>query len=81
MLGFDGAGQTAKRYAFYDAALVDLKFHHEGQGTQGQQAATHLELHFAPAAVELDGQHIEAYSVIPWPTDPPTSFRACLRAN
>ena len=26
--------------------------------------------------MELDGQYLEAYSVISWPTDPATSFRA-----
>lgn len=46
---------------------------------KGQQAATRLELHFAPAAVNLDGHHIEAYSLIPWPTDPQTSFRALTK--
>ena len=75
-LGFDGVGQTARRYAFYDAALVELLFLFDGRGTRGKQAATGLELHFSPAAVDLDGQHIEAYSVISWPTDPQTSFRA-----
>ena len=79
LLGFDGAGQTARRYAFYDAALVELIFHYDGRGTQGQQAATGLELHFAPAAVNVDGQHIEAYSVIPWKTDPQTSLRALTK--
>lgn len=79
VLGFDGEGRTAKRYAFYDAALVELLFHHDGRGTAGKQAATTIELHFAPAAVDLDGQHIEAYSVIPWKTDPQTSSRALTK--
>ena len=79
LLGFDGQGHTARRYAFYDAALVELIFHYDGRGTQGKQATTRLELHFSPAAVDVDGQHLEAYSVIPWKTDPQTSFRALTK--
>jgi hypothetical protein len=48
VLYFDGAGHTARRYAFYDAALVRLAFRHDGRGTTRRQAATEVELHFAP---------------------------------
>jgi hypothetical protein len=79
VLFFEGEGQTARRYAFYDAALVWLEFGYDGRGTAGKQAATHVELHFSPATVEVDGQRIEAHSIIPWETDPQTSFRALTK--
>jgi hypothetical protein len=78
-LFFEGAGQTVKRYAFYDAALVQLDFRYDGKGTSGQQTAVQVELHFSPATVEVDGQCIEAHSIIPWQTDPQTSFRALTK--
>jgi hypothetical protein len=72
VLFFNAEGRTAKRYAFYNAVLVELTFHHDGKGPAGRQAATHLELHFSPATVEVDGQRLEAHSVIPGqPTCPP----------
>lgn len=79
VLFFNAEGHTAKRYAFYNAALVELRFHHDGKGTASRQAATHLELHFSPATVEVDGQRLEAYSVIAWETDLPTRFRALTK--
>jgi hypothetical protein len=79
MLFFEGEGQTARRYTFYDAALVWLEFRYDGKGTGSKQAATQVELHFSPATVEVDGQRIEAHSVIPWETDPQTSFRALTK--
>jgi hypothetical protein len=79
MLFFESEGQTARRYTFYDAALVWLEFRYDGKGTAGQQAATQIELHFSPATVEVDGQRIEAHSIIPWETDPQTSFRALTK--
>jgi hypothetical protein len=79
LLFFDGVGQTAKRYAFYEAALVWLEFRYDGRGTAGEQAATQVELHFSPATVEVDGQRVEAHSRIPWKTDPHTSFRALTK--
>ncbi len=79
MLFFEGEGQTARRYTFYDAALVWLEFRYDGKGTAGQQPATQVELHFSPATVEVDGQRIEAHSIIPWETDPQTSFRALTK--
>lgn len=79
VLFLNEAGHPAKRYAFYEAALVWLEFRHDATGTAGRQTATEVELHFAPATVEVDGQRIEAYSVIPWKTDPQTSFRALTK--
>ena len=79
VLYFDGQGHTARRYAFYDAALVSLEFRHDGRGTSSRQAATEVELHFGPATVDVDGQRIEAYSRIPWKTTPQTSFRALTK--
>jgi hypothetical protein len=79
MLFFEGEGQTARRYTFYNAALVWLEFRYDGKGTAGKQAATQVELHFSSAAVEVDGIRYEAYSVIPWETDPQTSFRALTK--
>ncbi len=79
MLFFESEGQTARRYTFYDAALVWLEFRYDGKGTAGKEAATQVELHFSPATVEVDGQRIEAHSIIPWETDPQTSFRALTK--
>ncbi|RZK26936.1 MAG: hypothetical protein EOO63_14110, partial [Hymenobacter sp.] len=79
VLYFDAGGCTAKRYAFYKAALVELQFHHDGKGPAGRQAATHLELHFSPATVDVDGQGLGAHSVIAWETDLPTRFRALTK--
>ena len=79
VLYFDSQGRTAKRYAFYDAALISLEFRYDGRGTQGKQAATQVELHFSPATVEVDGQRLEAYSRIPWKTNPQTSFRVLTK--
>jgi hypothetical protein len=73
---FKNEGITAKRYTFYDAALVELQFHYDGKGTAGKQTATQVELHFSAATIELDGIRLEAHSVLPWETDPQTSFRA-----
>jgi hypothetical protein len=81
VLYFNAQGRTAKRYAFYNAALVELTFHHDGKGMASRQAATHLELHFSPATVDVDGQRLEAYSVIPWETDVHTSFRALTKPS
>jgi hypothetical protein len=79
VLYFDDAGRTAKRSAFYNAALIELTLYHDGKGLTGQQAATYLELHFSPATVDVDGQRLEAHSVIPWETDLRTSFRALTK--
>jgi hypothetical protein len=79
VLYFNAEGRTVKRYAFYNAALVELRFHHDGKGMANRQAATHLELRFSPATVDIDGQRLEAHSVIPWETDLPTSFRALTK--
>ncbi len=75
---FQGTGQTAKRYTFYDAALVYYDCRLEARG-QHQQAALVTTLHFSAATVEVQGQRVEAYSVIPWRTDPATSFRALTK--
>lgn len=79
VLFFTEQGQTAKRYAFYEAALVGLQVRYDGQGTAGQQPAIQVELHFSPATVEVDGQRVKAHSIIPWDTDPQTSFRALTK--
>ncbi|HEX8659698.1 MAG TPA: type VI secretion system tube protein TssD, partial [Hymenobacter sp.] len=79
VLYFDNQGRTAKRYAFYDAALISLEFRYDGRGMQGKQAATQVELHFSPATVEVNGQRLEAYSRIPWKTNPQTSFRVLTK--
>ena len=76
---FKNQGITAKRYTFYDAALVWLEFRHDGRGTAGRQSATQVELHFSAATIELDGIRLEAHSVIPWKTDAQTSFRALTK--
>jgi hypothetical protein len=81
VLYFDAEGRMAKRYAFYNAALVELRFYHDEKGLASRQAATHLELHFSPATVDVDGQRLEAHSVIPWETDVHTSFRALTKPS
>lgn len=73
---FQNEGITAKRYTFYEAALVELKFHYDGRGTAGKQKATQIELHFSAATIDVQGVRYEIYSVIPWKTDAGTSFRA-----
>jgi hypothetical protein len=74
ILYFNAEGRTAKRYAFYNAALVELTFHHDGKGLANRQAATHLEMHFSPATVNVDGQRVAAHSVIPWKLTCPPAF-------
>ncbi len=76
---FKNAGITAKRYTFYDAALVWLEVRHDGKGTAGKRSATQIELHFSAATIELDGIRLEAHSLIPWETDAQTSFRALTK--
>lgn len=75
---FQQEGITARRYTFYDAALVALTFRHDGRGAD-RQAATQVELHFSAATIELNGIRLEAHSLIPWATDAPTSFRALTK--
>ncbi|WP_046243446.1 hypothetical protein [Hymenobacter terrenus] len=75
---FHGTGQTAKRYTFYNAALVYYDCRLEARG-QHKQAALITTLHFSAATVEVQGQRVAAYSVIPWRTDPATSFRALTK--
>ncbi|GAB3635238.1 hypothetical protein GCM10027422_08280 [Hymenobacter arcticus] len=73
---FQNEGITARRYTFYDAALVALTFRHAGTGSASRQTATQVELHFSAATIELDGIRLEAHSLIPWQTAARTSFRA-----
>ena len=72
---FGGEGQTARRLTFYDAALVHYQTRFSARG-QNREASLETELHFSAATVEVQGQRLEAHSVIPWVTDAATSFRA-----
>ena len=76
---FQNEGITAKRYTFYDAALVFCECRYDGRGKGGKQPALVVELHFSAATIELDGIRLEAHSLIPWPTDKDTSFRALTK--
>lgn len=76
---FKNEGITAKRYTFYDAALVYCQLRYDGKGQAGKQAALQVELHFSAATIELDGIRLEAHSIIPWETDAQTSFRALTK--
>lgn len=76
---FQNEGITAKRYTFYDAALVYCQLRYDGKGKAGQQPALQVELHFSAATIELDGIRLEAHSLIPWETDAQTSFRALTK--
>ncbi len=72
---FEAEGQKAKQVTFYDAALVHYQSRLDARG-QGREAALVTELHFSAALVEVQGQRVQAYSIIPWATDAATSFRA-----
>ncbi|WP_156175992.1 type VI secretion system tube protein TssD [Hymenobacter terrenus] len=78
LIFFKGTGQTAKRYTFYNAALVYYDCQLEARGQHGQ-AALVTTLHFSAPTVEVQGQRVETYSVIPWRTDSATSFRALTK--
>jgi hypothetical protein len=76
---FQSEPSTAKRYTFYDAALIHLGFRHDSKGTTNRQAATEVELHFSAATIEVHGIRLENYSLIPWATSPATSFKALTK--
>lgn len=78
LIFFQGVGQTAKRYTFYNAALVHYECRFDARGRDGQ-SSLEVELHFSAATVDVQGQRIESYSTIPWATDAETSFRALTK--
>jgi len=78
ILFYHEEGQIAKRLTFYDAACVHHELRFDARG-QGKGPSLEVEIHFSAAAVDVDGQYIEAHSRIPWPTDQVTRFRALTK--
>jgi hypothetical protein len=75
---YQGEGQTAKTLVFYDGACVHYECRFDARGHAGQ-SSLEVDIHITAAAVEVDGQHTAAHSMIPWPTDHVTSFRALTK--
>lgn len=75
---YQGENHTAKRLTFYDAALVGLICRFDARGREGKPSLE-TELHFSAAAESVEGQHIEAHSLIPWESNSPASYRALTR--
>jgi hypothetical protein len=75
---YQGENHTAKRLTFYDAVLVGLICRFDARGRDGNPSLE-TELYFSAAAENIDGQHIEAHSLIPWESNSPTSYRALTK--
>jgi len=80
LLFCDEDGHTAKRLTFYDAACVYYQLRFDARG-QGKEPSFEVEVHFSPAAIDVNGQHSEAYSTIPWATDQVTRLRALTKSQ
>ncbi|WP_157530922.1 type VI secretion system tube protein TssD [Hymenobacter norwichensis] len=75
---FQGEGQKAKQVTFYNAALVHYECRFDARSTDGA-TSFQTELHFSAATTEVQGQRLEAHSLIPWATDEATRFRALTK--
>jgi hypothetical protein len=77
---FQGEGQTFQRLTFYNAACVFFECRFDARGREGQ-GSFETELRFSAATLDVQGQRIDAHSVIPWATDAATSGRALTKPS
>jgi hypothetical protein len=72
---FQGEDQTFKRITFYEAACVFYEYRFDARGQDGK-GSFETELRFSAATLDVQGQRVDAHSIIPWVTDAATSRRA-----
>lgn len=77
---FHEEGHTHHKLTFYDAACVFYECRFDGRG-QGKESALQVDVYFSPAAVDLDGAHLEIHTQIWWEKDPQVRFRALTKPN
>ena len=76
---YSDEGSASSRIVFRDAYCICYGAHFDARGSRAGWPSLVMELHLSAAAVELDGQLIEAHSVLPWPTDRATRARALTK--